>query len=106
LCDYNNIIIIYLFILLINYIEEDKEKDSNNITTNNIFSIKSKEKEKLDLEKQRAKTQIRLVGTKSRPGNTYDGRRKVNQDSFISVQKILNLEDVHFFGVYDGHGKQ
>ena len=47
---------------------------------------------------------IKLYSVKSRAGMTYDGIRKTNQDNFITNINILNLDEFHIFGVFDGHG--
>jgi serine/threonine protein phosphatase PrpC len=47
---------------------------------------------------------IRIFCVKTRAGVNYDGTRKTNQDNFISKTNLLNLEDYHVFGVFDGHG--
>ena len=41
---------------------------------------------------------------KTRPGMNYDGTKKTNQDNFIAKTNLLNLDDYHIFGVFDGHG--
>lgn len=47
---------------------------------------------------------IKVFTVKSRAGMNYDGARKTNQDNFIAKTNLLNLDDYHIFGVFDGHG--
>jgi len=47
---------------------------------------------------------IKMFSCKSRAGNTIDGNRKTNQDSYMAKSKCLNNEEYCIFGVYDGHG--
>jgi hypothetical protein len=42
--------------------------------------------------------------TRSRAGNTADGISKTNQDNFLAWPNLLNIDNIHIFGVFDGHG--
>jgi hypothetical protein len=42
--------------------------------------------------------------TSSRAGNTADGISKTNQDNFLAWPNLLNVDNFHIFGVFDGHG--
>ncbi len=48
---------------------------------------------------------IRKVHGMSQPGINTKNVIKINQDSYIVKNNILNLNNFSFFGVYDGHGK-
>ncbi len=41
---------------------------------------------------------------KSNPGIKSDGRHKTNQDNFIALTNLLNLDNYSIFGILDGHG--
>ena len=37
-------------------------------------------------------------------GTLPNGIQKINQDSCICIEKFMSLDNVYFFGVFDGHG--
>ena len=41
----------------------------------------------------------------TRVGHSPNNPYKVNQDSFILAPNILNIQSMHYFGVWDGHGQ-
>ncbi len=41
---------------------------------------------------------------RSQPGKNDDGLSKINQDNYLIMNKIFNLEDYNIFGILDGHG--
>lgn len=41
----------------------------------------------------------------TRVGHSPSNPKKVNQDSFILAPNILNIQSMHYFGVWDGHGQ-
>jgi hypothetical protein len=47
---------------------------------------------------------VKNYSYKSQPGKNETGLTKINQDSHMVCQKVLNLEDYYIFGVLDGHG--
>ena len=56
------------------------------------------------IEHNQVSSIIKIFSVKSRAGMNYDGTRKTNQDNFIAKTNLLNLEEYHIFGVFDGHG--
>lgn len=50
-------------------------------------------------------TYIGKVGVKTKPGQTEKKIAKINQDSFINVQNFMDNDNIHLFGVSDGHGQ-
>jgi len=47
---------------------------------------------------------IKSFFSKSQAGKDETGSTKINQDSFMVLNKILKLEHFYIFGVFDGHG--
>jgi hypothetical protein len=41
---------------------------------------------------------------KSQAGRTFENKKKVNQDAYLSLCNIMGLNQYHIFGVLDGHG--
>jgi hypothetical protein len=42
---------------------------------------------------------------KTQAGKTEDGFKKINQDSYLELLNIFDLENFHMFAILDGHGK-
>lgn len=48
---------------------------------------------------------VKLIASRSQAGKKEDGKTKVNQDSYLVIQKWKQLNDFNIFAVLDGHGK-
>lgn len=83
-----------------NSVSHNRKEDINS-SRNNLEN--KKEGNELKIENHSHKL-IRVFNVKTRAGMNYDGTRKTNQDNYIAKTNLLNLEDYHVFGVFDGHG--
>lgn len=45
------------------------------------------------------------MASKSRAGQNEQQLQKINQDIFIDIKHLDSLDNVHLFGVCDGHGQ-
>lgn len=48
---------------------------------------------------------IKNVCAKSKPGKQERGNVKINQDSYVVNENLLDFSDSLLIGVFDGHGK-
>ena len=49
---------------------------------------------------------IKNYAVKSKAGVNYEGKQKINQDSYLIKTNIFGLDSFSLFGVYDGHGSE
>jgi serine/threonine protein phosphatase PrpC len=77
-------------------------REGNTNTVNGVRSIDNKLKELLTRKKALAYTISQAVRTKA--GRMYNGKTKINQDSFLLKTKIFNIDGFNLYGVFDGHG--
>ena len=74
-------------------IEQDRKSESDN--ENNNDDIKNLKITVDNTEK---------IFAHSQPGKDSKGFEKINQDSFIIIENVLDLEGFSLYGVFDGHG--
>ena len=65
----------------------------------------TEENVKLDEESNESKKIISSISYKTQAGTNDYGFTKINQDSYIICENVLNNENYNIFGVLDGHGK-
>jgi hypothetical protein len=93
----------------------DKGKDLNDLNMYNSFEKKIKVSpsktthstniisDSTDYIKQNKKL-IKTFNCLSKPGRNEEGLLKTNQDSYIDISRVFDLDNYHIFGVMDGHG--
>ncbi len=52
----------------------------------------------------KGKSFIKKYAFTSLAGKTDSGAAKTNQDNFVIMENILNLEEYRIYGIFDGHG--
>jgi serine/threonine protein phosphatase PrpC len=98
------------------YENKKNNSDSNNTTYN--FMKKKREDSKFIFSEssnfsganncnnytKKKVSYIKNFAYKSQAGKNEHGYTKINQDSHVVINKVLNLEEFNIFGVLDGHG--
>ena len=92
---------------------DDKDKSKHKTKKHKQTSVVVDSAQMNDLEYQTSQLKLetteKIINIKnlfafSQAGKGEDGFTKVNQDSLLSVQRELKLQNFHIFAVLDGHG--
>ena len=98
--------------------DEDEKKDKSDLKSNKIRSnrlslnehnyplINNKEDKPIDKisPDEIIKLTIKNISYESEAGKGEDGFTKVNQDSYLILPNLYNINDFNIFSVMDGHG--
>eukprot|EP01015_Nassula_variabilis_P023549 TRINITY_DN441_c0_g2_i2.p1 TRINITY_DN441_c0_g2~~TRINITY_DN441_c0_g2_i2.p1 ORF type:complete len:286 (-),score=52.85 TRINITY_DN441_c0_g2_i2:37-894(-) len=81
--------------------QEDEDEEDEDEDEDEDDDEEEDEEDEEELPEKQVKMRFRM---NSRTGYNPYNPNKINQDSFIIRPNLLDFENVHLFGVFDGHG--